>query len=445
MTENQDDSKVIKASPTKDLFITMLVRDLTLRDAIGDLVDNSVDGAKSLREDKNYTDLKIEITATKEKFIISDNCGGIESHVARNYAFRFGRPKDKPSSPGSVGQFGIGMKRSLFKLGKFFNIDTIALTSKFEMEVDVDDWQADEFSWDFKFKNLEEDINNDVTETYTTLCVTRLNNDVKENFDDPIFINKLIKEIELEHLYNIANGLKITINGIILKARKLELVESNQFKTAFYEETFDDGMEIKLFAGIGESKLEDGGWYVFCNDRLVVGPEQSALTGWTGSKGDGGPVYHGQFQRFRGYAFFNADDSSILPWNTTKNGMDRDSPRYKYVRLKMIELMKPVISFLNQMKKEREGKSTQDERPLEKIVKDASITSISEYKEANFEKKFVSPPPPPIVKKKDDEGKISYLRPTSKIQKIKKMSGARNLREVGEFTFDYYYEMEIGE
>jgi hypothetical protein len=40
----------------------------------------------------------------------------------------------------------------------------------------------------------------------------------------------------------------------------------------------------------------------------------------------------------------------------------------------MIGLSKPVISFLNQMKKEREGKSTQDERPLEKLVKDAVIT-----------------------------------------------------------------------
>ena len=445
MSGNQEDRKIIKATPTKGLFITMLVRDLTLRDAIGDLVDNSVDGAKSLRTDGDYKGLEIRILANNERFSIYDNCGGIESEVARNYAFRFGRPKDKPSSPGSVGQFGIGMKRSLFKLGNHFRVSTIARTSSFNMEVNVNDWQENEDDWDFSFNDLDEEQENNVEDTFTEITVSELNTDVIDNFVDPIFINKLIKEIELEHLYNIASGLKISINGVTLKARKLELVESEQFKTAFYEETFEDGMRVKLYAGIGENKLEDGGWYVFCNDRLVVGPEQTALTGWTGNKGDGGPVYHGQFQRFRGYAFLNADDSSILPWNTTKNGMDRDSPRYKYIRQRMIELMKPVIYFLNQMKKEREGKSTQDERPLEKIVKSASITSISDYKSTNFQKKFVSPPPPPTIKKKDNEGKIIYIRPSDKINKIKKATGASTLRQVGELTFDYYYEMEIGE
>jgi len=36
----------IKVYPTKELFITMLVKDITIRDAIGDLVDNSVDAIK---------------------------------------------------------------------------------------------------------------------------------------------------------------------------------------------------------------------------------------------------------------------------------------------------------------------------------------------------------------------------------------------------------------
>jgi hypothetical protein len=38
------DSKHIKASPTKEFFIYMLVKDIPLNRAIIDLVDNSVDG-----------------------------------------------------------------------------------------------------------------------------------------------------------------------------------------------------------------------------------------------------------------------------------------------------------------------------------------------------------------------------------------------------------------
>jgi hypothetical protein len=39
----------IQASPTKELFISMLVRDIELTPAIVDLVDNSFDGAIRLR------------------------------------------------------------------------------------------------------------------------------------------------------------------------------------------------------------------------------------------------------------------------------------------------------------------------------------------------------------------------------------------------------------
>jgi hypothetical protein len=435
----------INASPTKDLFISMLVRDITLSDAIGDLIDNSVDGAKLLRPNRDYNGLVIEIEAMPDYFTIIDNCGGIEADIARNYAFRFGRPKDKPILSGSVGQFGIGMKRSLFKMGKSFEVNTISASSSFTVEVNVDDWQNIEDSWDFEFKEVQENITNLERNRKTNIKVTKLNQDIKEQFEDNDFIKRLIKEIELENLYNIANGLQIKINNHVLKARKLQLIESEYIKTGFYHEDLDNGLSVKLYAGVGDSNLEDGGWYLFCNDRLIVGPEQTELTGWTGSGGDGGPNYHGQFQRFRGYAFFNAEDSSVLPWNTTKNGMDRDSPRYKYVRLKMIELMKPVISFLNQMKKEREKDSSPDERPLEKIIEDSNSTPLSDYKIENLAKTFSYPQVTSQIIKQSDYGKIAYTMPLTRIRKVMKSLGVKSYKEVGEQTFEYYFEMEIEE
>lgn len=46
--------KVIDASPTKELFINTLVKDVSLEDAILDLVDNAIDGY--IRH--NYSDRK---------------------------------------------------------------------------------------------------------------------------------------------------------------------------------------------------------------------------------------------------------------------------------------------------------------------------------------------------------------------------------------------------
>ena len=79
--------KTITSEPTKNLFITMLVKDLTLKDAIEDLVDNSVDAAKHIAKDpNNLNGFHIEIQLNKAGFEIKDNCSGLEAEDARNNA-----------------------------------------------------------------------------------------------------------------------------------------------------------------------------------------------------------------------------------------------------------------------------------------------------------------------------------------------------------------------
>ncbi len=78
----QEPQKTINAHPTKKLFIWMLIRDITLNDSIGDLIDNSVDGAISLRPKKDFHNLWIKVHATKKEFSIEDNCGGISYELA---------------------------------------------------------------------------------------------------------------------------------------------------------------------------------------------------------------------------------------------------------------------------------------------------------------------------------------------------------------------------
>lgn len=447
--EEGRDPNIIDASPTKTLFISMLIRDLTLRDAIGDLVDNSVDGARSLSADRNYAGLFIKIEAYQDRFLIQDNCGGISVDTAREYAFRFGRPKGTKPTPNSIGQFGIGMKRALFKLGNHFHIKSVASTSEFELTVNVNEWEENGKDWEFKFDNYKENLPLiDSSERGTTIIVTDLRKDVIGQFSTSNFIKKLINEIEAENLYNILHGLKISINGHFLTAHSLELLSSANIKAAFKEDTIEleEGeVKVRMYAGISDPVLEDGGWYIFCNDRLVVGPEQTEITGWSGGRSNEGPKYHGQFNRFRGYVFFESENAGLLPWNTTKTSMDLDSPVYKSVRQEMIQLMKPVISFLNNMKKERENDSPPEERPLEIIVNDSRRVQISELDHDTTADKFIFPPSPPKQKPSADESRISYTKPKSQIEEVKKSLGVKTIREVGEKTFDYYYEMEIGD
>src|SRR5215469_15296234 len=113
------------ANPTKEFFVRMITQDISLEDCILDLIDNSVDGAwrcegsqpVGLAETADLTKYKITITARPDYFRIEDNCGGMSLHDAANHAFTFGRRKGDEHTDYSIGVYGIGMKRAVFKLG----------------------------------------------------------------------------------------------------------------------------------------------------------------------------------------------------------------------------------------------------------------------------------------------------------------------------------------
>ena len=56
----------------------------------------------------------MNIAFSNDRFELTDNCGGFDKKTAGDYAFRFGRPDERPSADHSIGQFGIGMKRAQF-------------------------------------------------------------------------------------------------------------------------------------------------------------------------------------------------------------------------------------------------------------------------------------------------------------------------------------------
>jgi len=445
-TNKNKDPKLIFGDPTKDFFISMLIKDITLKDAIGDLVDNSVDGAKRNASDPNdLSKFWIEIKADKTSFEIVDNCGGIESNIAREYAFRFGRPNEYKLDSNSISQFGIGMKRAFFKIGENVVIKSIARKSNFEMHIDVSRWKKVQ-KWDFEFDTVNEaGVSNPLDKTKTTISISELSADSINSFDNNIFYNALKTEIGKEHFYALSEGLNITINGSKLKPPALTLINDSEFKPAFWHHKFENGLNVEVYAGISLPRGDEGGWYIFCNERLVTGPDTSADTGWTGLKKGGVAEYHNQFHRFRGYVFFKSKDASNLPWQTTKTGMDLDSSEYKFVRQKMIIIMGPVMSLMNQLKKEREKNTPQSERILnnkldkiQPVLIDTVIIGKKKLKEVfsypDSKKKIIA----------TGNGIIRYSRPYSKIDKVKEKLKVTRLEEVGERTFDYYYRNEIG-
>ncbi len=440
------DPNIVAADPAKGFFVSMLIKDITLRDAIGDLVDNAVDAIKARADGStDLTGYEIEIKLGKSYFSISDNGFGMEAKVARETAFNFGKSDSHILIEKSIGQFGIGIERAFFKLGSKIVVKSKAKTSQFELTIDVPEWLKEPKKWQFEFDadTLKEQIKNDTKNTGLDIHISNLSDDSKISFSDETFIDKLQKEISLEHMLNINNGLVIKINGETLLSTEITLVNDENIKPTYWEQILEN-QSVRILAGISlKEKGDDGGWYIFCNDRLIIAKNQSKETGW----GDGLPRYHSQYYRFRGYVFFESIDSSNLPWNTTKTGMDLDSPYFKEVRGHMISMTRQVMELLDKLKEEKVLDNPGENQTLNQAIDKSLETTVPVTdvlkQSVSLQNRFQYPAVLYNPPKKSKVVKISYQVSPDKFEAIKQHMDENNPKEVGLNTFNYYYDNEL--
>lgn len=430
---------VIKASPTKEFFIDMLTRDIPLSRAIIDLVDNSIDGAKSLKSNENYSGLQVEITLTKDSFTISDNCGGFPLRVAKEYAFRFGRPKEAKFVQHSIGRFGVGMKRALFKMGRKFTVESLNKNDHFIVEVDVDKWLTSPDQWDFTYLEntsipKKEKKLSKIDGTYIT--VTELYSSIASDFSDDVFLNELEREISLALNFSLLKGLKVKLNNKPIERKDISFLWSKSLKPFFKELKIPkEEVNVKIYCGIGEPQPSVAGWYIFCNDRLVLEADKSFTTGWKEAKEDESSIikYHNKFAMFRGVVIFDSQDSSKLPMTTTKTGIDAGHPIYKASRPEMLTAMKQVLSYLNKI---------DDKQFRDDLVSNSDKKNVDEIRKETktLSSKFLAPAVT-VGKSNGDLISVSFSKPKKVVEKLKNYMNVSTNREVGENTFDYFVNM----
>lgn len=430
------ESKVVDAKPTKEFFISMLIKDIPLIRAIIDLVDNSIDGARRLRGNESYSGLQIDITISNNQFTISDNCGGMSIDVASDYAFRFGRPTFVDATPHSVGLFGVGMKRAIFKMGRKFSVKSHTLTSSFKITEDINEWAKDDGSWQFTFDMLDENAQNDTVGT--VIEITDLHPTISETFSQDNFINDLSSQLQEAQQAHLENGLSIKLNGIEIQPESIKLLVSEEISPAKYTRTIESlegNVDVEIYAGIAERSPADAGWYIFCNKRLVLHANKGKVTGW-GLRNEV-PQYHNDYAAFRGFVYFESEDAALLPWTTTKTDIDTDSPVFKAILLDMMVVMEPVLGFLRNLVKER--RQIGEDGPLQAAVAESKPTAIKnlDTNQPTFSAPaFVAEPDSP------DVVNIAYKVPRDKAEVVRVQIGATSYREVGEQTFEYYFLMK---
>jgi hypothetical protein len=432
--------ETVNASPTKRFFIGVLIKDITFLDAIVELVDNSVDSARSQSGTVNINTKLIEIEYDKAHLLVKDDAAGISIRDAKSFVFRFGRAEGAPSVPGSVGEFGVGMKRALFKIGRYFEVESWTKAEHLKVEVDVDKWESepeeDPTDWTFPLVVAEENADQHPAGTHIT--VKRLSEYSLEQLSSAHFGTMLMLTLKYKHTESLNAGLTMTINSQNVGAEADTLLLSDEIKPISYGQQLridNRAVEVKMQVGVGDPELAKAGWYVFCNGRQIEKAEKTEKTGWNTAldEDEKTPKVHWQFRRFRGYLFFKSDQPDALPWNTTKTGLDVEAPAYRKVRTEMLGAMRQVIHFLNQVDAESDSEG---DRPLNAALESARRATLRELPEnRNF---FFKPSPNRPEKKM----RISYAVSSGIGQTVKESLGASSNKEVGERTFDYYVKGE---
>lgn len=442
-------SNIIQGNPTKSFFIDMITRDISIKDAIVDLLDNSIDGANRLNGD-NYSGSYINITINKDVFIVEDNCGGFSIETAQQYAFRFGRPEDAPDTLGSVGRFGIGMKRALFKMGRMFTIESKTSNSHFKVGVDVEEWKSKQKSvtysngereyiddWSFLYEQITSDGNLNNNGTY--ICVSNLYPEVSNMYCDEQFLNSLCSEIEVLLNFSLEKNIKISVNGRELVKKGIELIFDENTSTPYIEEGSKDGVNYKIVAGLGNiGDPSISGWYVYCNDRMIVDADKSVVTGW----GTTIPKWHINHVMFRGVVFIDSQDTIKLPLTTTKKGIDTASEIYKLILSRMTLAAQNVIPFLRDVAKLSEANEYR-----QSLVDDSNKKSIVSLRSiAPFEDSYCCFRSPDLdyenIIINNNETRISYSVPKRIAEIAKHHAGVNSNKDLGALTFDYYMKME---
>jgi hypothetical protein len=431
----------IHADPTKDFFVRMITRDISLRDCIFDLLDNSMDGAKrniAFSDSEARLDrFEINISFDRNSFIIKDNCGGISLSDAIEYAFHFGRKSDSPADvKGGIGLYGIGMKRAIFKIGKFAKIVSETASECFSVSIDVDIWEKIP-GWDFEYEDASRQSINGVR-----IEIGNIHQEIGSVLSDPAFRNELITSIAQDYAFFIDKGISIKVCGEIVPDSKYQLKQSEELSPTVEEYT-DDGVDVRILAGLigplpdeipdelKPKEAERYGWFVVCNDRIVLTADKTDLTVWGNNDF---PVWHPQYYGFAGFVFFRSEDQRKLPWTTTKRNLDAESQLYRRTLTKMKRITKEFIAYTNRRKSDLETAKTAENK-----ANTVNILLLDRPKAFSMPKLSENTP-------KEDEVTISYRKRRREVEEIKTHleNPTMTAKDVGKHTFDYFQKMELG-
>jgi hypothetical protein len=372
---------------------------------------------------------------------------------------------DRDQDSETIGMYGVGMKRAIFKMGRDAMVRTRHGTDIFEVPI-TSAW-LDAKGWD-PLPITEPQPTQALPAPGTLISVRELYEGVSRHFANKGFENEVRTAISEHFTIFLQWGLTIELNGLPVKPVHVEVLvsERGDGPAPYVFRQVIDGVTVSITVGLNTSRGVDtdddpdfegdrqsatAGWTVLCNDRAVIVGDKSRLTGW----GDGIPLYHAQFSVITGIIEFRSNKAERLPVTTTKRALDTSSDVWLQSLVKMKEGMRVWITYTNQWKNHPRADQTeywQDAKPKslaatvkQVLVRGDTRKTTSGAIEFNPQKAQVLPLPP---NKAPSSRRIVFSRPTSEVRAVSRLLYDRDDERpgiVGERCFELIFDKTTSE
>jgi hypothetical protein len=327
-------------------------------------------------------------------------------------------------------------------------VDQIQHDEGFKASVDVVEWaKKDETPGDWRIPLTFIGGAGSVESAGTSIKIRHLTEEVKTRLKDPTLTSDVRSAISKTYLLFLGRYTNVSVQGSSIDPWAVPLGRSKDVTPAHKDFTItlkDGSVKVKLIASLAERgernewAYERAGWYVFCNNRAVLAADKSEVTGW-GSAGL--PKYHSKYNGFIGVLFFESTNPLLLPWRTTKRGVNADSMVYQRIRPEMAAAARPIITFLNDMYPSDIPEEL-SERAVAEGVEGVDLKSFARRPRTEF---AISRRRPRTSG--GDTVSIQYNASKRDVERIKKATRQprSSASKIGEFTFKHFVEHELPE
>lgn len=359
---NNKRNLTIKTGVNPSYVKNVVTQDINCFECILDLIDNSIDAAKSLvihnLDDQgmplSYEGVKISLEVSSDGITLHDNCSGISKNAIEERLLVIGEESNQKLA---IGHFGVGLKRALLKLGNEYSIETCTGGDKYEMS-----FNANSIAGNTEKPLQARFLGDKNPSTYTTIRIKEPTNSyVREIVNDDAWEKKLRDEFSIRYSIFIKKGLSIQLNEstitptcpdikhnppVLIQQATLQAAEGIQvhIRAGMHEDYYKTGDPEYNSKNI-ESITDQYGWYYVCNDRVIKIATRDKKFGW-------GPRWHNEYYGFVGWVYF-VGDVAKLPWNTKKTDIDPTSEAFEAIKPSLQQYANTYRSQNRTLKKQK--------------------------------------------------------------------------------------------